>query len=144
MSNVLMWLVSEKGGGILVLNPDSMKPIYIQIAEWLETEILNGIIERDQKVYSQYQLAEMFNINPATAAKGINLLADEQILYKKRGLGMFVAEEAGDIILKKRKNTKLSGMVADLAKEAVQLKVDEEELVAMIREMHRKEKGEGL
>jgi GntR family transcriptional regulator len=143
MSNVLMWLVSEKGGGILVLNPDSMKPIYVQIAEWLETEILNGIIERNQKVYSQYQLAEMFNINPATAAKGINLLADEQILYKKRGLGMFVAAEAGDIILKKRKNTKLSGMVSDLAKEAVQLKVDEEELVAMIREMHRKEKGEG-
>jgi GntR family transcriptional regulator len=138
-----MWLVSEKGGGILVLNPDSMKPIYVQIAEWLETEILNGIIERNQKVYSQYQLAEMFNINPATAAKGINLLADEQILYKKRGLGMFVAAEAGDIILKKRKNTKLSGMVSDLAKEAVQLKVDEEELVAMIREMHRKEKGEG-
>jgi GntR family transcriptional regulator len=126
-----------------LLNPDSMKPIYVQIAEWLETEILNGIIERDQKVYSQYQLAEMFNINPATAAKGINLLADEQILYKKRGLGMFVAAEAGDIILKKRKNTKLSGMVADLAKEAVQLKVDEEELVALIREMHRKEKEEG-
>jgi GntR family transcriptional regulator len=144
MSNVLMCLVSEKGGGILVLNPDSMKPIYVQIAEWLETEILNGIIERNQKVYSQYQLAEMFNINPATAAKGINLLADEQILYKKRGLGMFVATEAGDIILKKRKNTKLSGMVADIAKEAVQLKVDEEELIAMIREMHRKEKGEGL
>jgi GntR family transcriptional regulator len=138
-----MCLVSEKGGGILVLNPDSMKPIYVQIAEWLETEILNGIIERDQKVYSQYQLAEMFNINPATAAKGINLLADEQILYKKRGLGMFVAAEAGDIILKKRKNTKLSGMVADLAKEAVQLKVDEEELVALIREMHRNEKEEG-
>jgi GntR family transcriptional regulator len=136
-------VVSEKGGGILVLNPDSMKPIYVQIAEWLETEILNGIIEGDQKVYSQYQLAEMFNINPATAAKGINLLADEQILYKKRGLGMFVSAEAGDIILKKRKNTKLSGMVSDLAKEAVQLKVDEEELVAMIREMHRKEKGEG-
>ncbi|MEL3971764.1 GntR family transcriptional regulator [Rossellomorea oryzaecorticis] len=127
----------------MVLNPDSMKPIYVQIAEWLETEILNGIIERDQKVYSQYQLAEMFNINPATAAKGINLLADEQILYKKRGLGMFVAAEARDIILKKRKNTKLSGMVTDLAREAVQLKVDEEELVAMIREMHRKEKGEG-
>ena len=61
----------------------------MQIAEWLETEILGGVIECDQKVYSQYQLAEMFNINPATAAKGINLLADERILYKKRGLGMF-------------------------------------------------------
>ncbi|WP_175987593.1 GntR family transcriptional regulator [Bacillus sp. Marseille-Q1617] len=126
----------------MVLNPDSMKPIYVQVAEWIETEILGGNIECDQKVYSQYQLAEMFNINPATAAKGINLLADEQILYKKRGLGMFVAPEARNIILKNRKNTKLNGLVADLAKEAVQLNVDEEELIAMIREMHRKEKGE--
>jgi GntR family transcriptional regulator len=127
----------------LVLNPDSMKPIYVQIAEWLETEILNENIECDQKVYSQYQLAEMFNINPATAAKGINLLTEENVLYKKRGLGMFVTAEASGIILKKRKNTKLKSMVADIAKEAVQLKVDEEELFEMIREMHRKEKGEG-
>jgi GntR family transcriptional regulator len=126
-----------------VLNPDSMKPIYVQIAEWLETEILNESIECDQKVYSQYQLAEMFNINPATAAKGINLLAEENVLYKKRGLGMFVTAEATEIILKKRKNTKLKAMVADLAKEAVQLKVDEEEVLVMIREMIRKEKGEG-
>jgi GntR family transcriptional regulator len=125
-----------------VLNPDSLKPIYVQVAEWLETEILNCIIQCDQKVYSQYQLAEMFNINPATAAKGINLLTEENVLYKKRGLGMFVAAEAKEIILRKRKNTKLRGMVADLAKEAIQLKVDEDELVAMIREMHRKEKGE--
>ncbi|MGR3763123.1 GntR family transcriptional regulator [Rossellomorea sp. NS-SX7] len=126
----------------MVLNPDSMKPIYVQIAEWLETEILGGVIECDQKVHSQYQLAEMFNINPATAAKGINLLADEQILYKKRGLGMFVAPNARAIILKNRKNTTLIGMVTDLAKEAVQLNVEEEELIAMIREMLRKEKGE--
>jgi GntR family transcriptional regulator len=125
-----------------VLNPDSLKPIYVQVAEWLETEILKCNIQWDQKVYSQYQLAEMFNINPATAAKGINLLTEENVLYKKRGLGMFVAAEAREIILRKRKNTKLRGMVADLAKEAIQLKVDEEELVAMIREMHRKEKGE--
>ncbi|QWC23753.1 GntR family transcriptional regulator [Bacillus haikouensis] len=138
-----MWIVVCEGGGIVVLNPDSMKPIYVQIAEWIETEILDGNLETGQKVFSQYQLAEMFNINPATAAKGINLLADEEILYKKRGLGMFVAPEARSIILENRKNTKLNGMVADLVKEAGHLMVEEEELVAMIREVCRKEKGEG-
>ncbi|MCA1055739.1 GntR family transcriptional regulator [Rossellomorea aquimaris] len=120
-----------------------MKPIYVQISEWLETEILNGTIGRDEKVYSQYQLAEMFTINPATAAKGINLLADEGILYKKRGLGMFVAPKAREIILENRKNSKLGSMVTDLAKEAVQLMVGEDELIAMIRGVYRKEKGEG-
>ena len=75
----------------MILNPNSITPIYMQIAEWLETEIINETITSDEKIYSQYQLAEMFNINPATAAKGINILADEKVLYKKRGLGMFVA-----------------------------------------------------
>lgn len=126
----------------MILNPDSMKPIYVQISEWLESEILNGIIDSDEKIYSQYQLAEMFNINPATAAKGINILADEKVLYKKRGLGMFVAADAKEIILIKRKNTKLDAMVTELAKEAVQLNVCEEELINMIRRMHQKIKGE--
>jgi GntR family transcriptional regulator len=135
-----MWCV---GGDLrLILNSDSMKPIYIQISEWLETEILNETIKCDEKIYSQYQLAEMFNINPATAAKGINILADENVLYKKRGLGMFVATDAREILLGKRKNTKLSAMVTDLAKEAIQLNVDEEELVKMIRSMHQKMKGD--
>jgi GntR family transcriptional regulator len=135
-----MWYVG--GDGRLIFNSDSMKPIYVQISEWLETEILNETIKCDEKIYSQYQLAEMFNINPATAAKGINILADENVLYKKRGLGMFVATEAREIILRKRKNTKLSAMVTDLAKEAIQLNVDEEELVKMIRSMHQKMKGD--
>ncbi|MFC0190081.1 GntR family transcriptional regulator [Fictibacillus aquaticus] len=122
----------------MLLNLNSLTPIYIQIADWLENEILNASINVDEKIYSQYQLAEMFNINPATAAKGLNILADEQVLYKKRGLGMFVSSGAREIILEKRKNQKLSGMVKELAMEAVQLNVGEDELVTLIKDMHRK------
>lgn len=71
----------------MILNTDGTKPIYIQIADWLEVEIINEQFQADDKVYSQYQLAEMFNINPATAAKGLSRLVDEGILYKKRRLG---------------------------------------------------------
>ncbi|OIK16515.1 GntR family transcriptional regulator [Bacillus sp. MUM 116] len=112
---------------------DGTKPIYVQISEWLETEILNGNFEKDQKIYSQYQLAEMFNINPATAAKGLNLLADEEILYKKRGLGMFVANTAKDRILKKRKNQTLKRLVSEIVIEAKRLNVSKDELIEMIR-----------
>jgi GntR family transcriptional regulator len=70
----------------LKLETDGIKPIYVQIAEWLETEILSGNIREDERIYSQYQLADMFNINPATAARGLNILADEKVLYKKEGL----------------------------------------------------------
>ncbi|WP_456272522.1 GntR family transcriptional regulator [Bacillus sp. AK031] len=126
----------------MILNSDSIKPIYIQIAEWLETEILGGSIEADAKVHSQYQLAEMLNINPATAAKGLNLLADEHILYKKRGLGMFVSAEAKSIILAKRKNQTLKKLVEELVTEAEHLGVDENEIIGMIRNAKTKLKGD--
>lgn len=126
----------------MILNPDGAKPIYMQISDWLETEILSGSIAEDEKVYSQYQLAEMFNINPATAAKGLKILADENILYKKRGLGMFVAPNGKEMILKKRRNVTLKQLVLELVKEAERLHVDEEELIQMIKEM-KKLGGEG-
>ncbi|WP_210364194.1 GntR family transcriptional regulator [Bacillus sp. REN3] len=127
----------------MILNSDSMKPIYVQIAEWLETEILSESIKVDQKVYSQYQLAEMLNINPATAAKGLNMLADDQILYKKRGLGMFVSGEARKIILEKRRNQTLKTLVSELVQEAAYLQISDEELINMILEAKQDLKGEG-
>lgn len=117
----------------MILNLDGTKPIYLQISEWLENEILNGSFERDQKIYSQYQLAEIFNINPATAAKGLTILVDENILYKKRGLGMFVSSKAREMILNKRKNQTLKRLVSEIVMEAERLNVSREELIGMIK-----------
>ncbi|WP_312473423.1 GntR family transcriptional regulator [Neobacillus sp.] len=116
----------------MIINLDGTKPIYLQISEWLENEILNGNVESDQKIYSQYQLAEIYNINPATAAKGLNILVDEQILYKKRGLGMFVTSNAKEMILTKRKNQTLKRLVQEIVIEAARLQVSKEELIEMI------------
>lgn len=124
------------------LNTDGLKPIYVQISEWLENEIINGNLSTDQKVYSQYQLAEMFTINPATAAKGLNLLADENILYKKRGLGMFVTDNAQEIILSKRKSQTLKRLVFETVHEANTLNVSEVELVQMIKNAIKEIKGD--
>ncbi|WP_338452977.1 GntR family transcriptional regulator [Niallia oryzisoli] len=118
-----------------ILNTDGTKPIYVQIAEWLETEIMNGHFQEDEKVYSQYQLAEMYTINPATAAKGLNLLADENILYKKRGLGMFVSVNAKERIIQKRKNQTLKRLIEEVVLEARRLHIDDLELLAMIKDV---------
>ncbi|KQU63797.1 GntR family transcriptional regulator [Rossellomorea marisflavi] len=118
----------------MILNSNSSKPIYVQIAEWIETEILSDALQADQKVYSQYQLSDMLNINPATAGKGLSLLVDEEVLYKKRGLGMFVSEKAKNIILMKRKNETLGELIGNLVKEAAYLNVSEDELIRLIRE----------
>ncbi|MGM9929778.1 MAG: GntR family transcriptional regulator [Bacillus sp. (in: firmicutes)] len=123
----------------MILHSDSSKPIYVQIAEWLETEIISGHFESNQKVFSQYQLAEMFNINPATAAKGLNILVDENILYKKRGLGMFVTSSALETILDKRKNQTLKRLVEELVLEANRLSVSEAELIKLIQSVNKKE-----
>jgi GntR family transcriptional regulator len=117
----------------VILNADGSKPIYVQISEWIETEIMNGQLESDQKVYSQYQLAEMYTINPATAAKGLNLLVDENILYKKRGLGMFVSQMAKEMIVNKRKSQTLKRLVQELVLEAHRLQISEAELMEMIK-----------
>ena len=129
-----------RGGKSLNVNSDGAKPIYVQIAQWIESEILNYHFEADEKVYSQYQLADMFTINPATAAKGLAILVDENILYKKRGLGMFVTEQARELILQKRKNQNLKQIVSDLVNEAYLLGVSESELIEMVKAAN-KEKG---
>jgi GntR family transcriptional regulator len=126
----------------LILDNDSLRPIYVQIAEWLENEILCGNIGSDEKVYSQYQLAEMFNINPATAAKGLNILAADNILYKKRGLGMFTTAKARDLIREKRRSQTLKTMILNLAAEARRLEVTDEELTSMILKVLKESKGE--
>ncbi|MGG4267704.1 GntR family transcriptional regulator [Peribacillus simplex] len=111
----------------------------MQIADWIESEILNGHFESDEKVYSQYQLAEMYTINPATAAKGLNLLVEENILYKKRGLGMFVVGDAKEIITNKRKNQTLKRLVQELVLEANRLQISELELIEMIKVANNQE-----
>lgn len=124
------------------LDTDIMKPIYMQIAEWLETEILAGNIGGDEKMYSQYQLAEIFNINPATAAKGLSILVEEGILYKKRGLGMFVSPGAREGIMRKRRDGTLKQLIFDLVLEAQRLGIPENELMDMIRMIKNGLKGE--
>ncbi len=116
-----------------MLNGDSLTPIYVQIAEWLEMEILNSNLRSDERIYSQYQLADIFNINPATAAKGLNILVDENLIYKKRGLGMFVSSHAKEAIRNKRINHNLKQLAQELVAEAERLDVSEEELFGLIK-----------
>jgi GntR family transcriptional regulator len=117
----------------VTINPDSGTPIYLQIADWIEEGILTGLFGEDEKVYSQYQLAEQYSINPATAAKGLSLLADGGVLYKKRGLGMFVSPDARRIIFSRRRSTVLQKKIRDTVVEARLLGLTEDELVNMLR-----------
>ena len=122
---------------IMLLNSSSTAPIYVQISEWLENEILADRLVTDGKVYSQYQLAEIFNVNPATAGKGLTILLEQNILYKKRGLGMFVTGDAKETILRTRRNEVIHQMAQKLVHEAKRLAMKDEELLQLIEKIQR-------
>ena len=120
------------------LNDQSL--IYLQIARMLEDDILRGVYREEEQVPSTNELARGYNINPATAAKGINLLVADGILYKRRGIGMFVSKGAGDTVKEKRKATFYDGFVKPLVKEGASLALTVEELVDMITKAMEEEK----
>jgi len=117
---------------------DSEKSIFLQIAEGLEDDILQKIIDEESQVPSTNQLAAMYRINPATAAKGINLLVNEGILYKQRGIGMFVSKGATAKIRKKRKADFYDKYVIPLLEEAANLDISKNEISTMINKDREK------
>lgn len=109
------------------------KSIYLQIGQMIEDSILRGIFLEGERVPSTNELARLYSINPATAAKGINLLVEQGILYKKRGIGMFVSEGAAQKIRLARKAGFYEQFVVNLISEAKTLGITKEELLQMIR-----------
>lgn len=108
------------------------KSIYLQISEIIETDILRGILLEDEKVPSTNELTRQYTINPATAAKGINLLVSEGILYKKRGIGMFVSPGAREQILEKRRKAFKEQSIPRLLQEAASIGLSKEEVLHAI------------
>ena len=113
------------------LNDQSL--IYLQIARMLEDDILRGVYREGEQVPSTNELARAYNINPATAAKGINLLVADGILYKRRGIGMFVSPGALTAVRQKRKDAFYDGYIKPMVKEGASLSLTGEELLAMVR-----------
>ena len=106
--------------------------IYQQIAAMLEHDILRGVYQEEEQVPSTNELARLYRINPATAGKGLNLLAADGVLYKRRGLGMFVPPGAAERILEKRKAAFLDRYIRPMVREGRSLGLERETLMAMV------------
>ncbi|KAI4440778.1 hypothetical protein C824_003277 [Schaedlerella arabinosiphila] len=116
----------------MYVNPDLDKPIFIQIAEQLEDSIFTGTFPEETKIPSTNEISVLLNINPHTVLKGMNLLVDEEVIYKRRGLGMYVREGAVERIRRKRQGQFFSQYVASMIREAVKLEMSKEELMRLI------------
>jgi GntR family transcriptional regulator len=113
---------------------DEGTPLFAQVAERLAADIADGGLAEGERVPSTNELAAFYRINPATAAKGINILADEGLLDKRRGIGMFVAAGARQRLLARRRADFTERYVEPLLTEATRLGIDSDELIALFKE----------
>ena len=123
------------------INPNIEKPIFIQIAEQLEDSIFTGVFPEETKIPSTNEISALLNINPHTVLKGMNILVDEEIIYKKRGLGMFVTEGAVKKIQLKRQGQFYDQYIATLIEEASKLQMTKEEVVSLIKRGYEHERN---
>lgn len=121
---------------------DSNKLIFEQVAEMVENQILNGVLKANDQSPSTTEFSKVYGINPATARKGLNILVDEGILIKKRGMGMFVTEDAKMIIENKRKKEYINNILPDLIKNMQLLGIGKEELLKEIEKLYEKESAD--
>jgi GntR family transcriptional regulator len=113
---------------------DEGTPLFVQIAEQLADDIVDGVLAEGARVPSTNELAAFYRINPATAAKGINLLVDEAVLEKRRGIGMFVASGACEQLRATRRMRFAEQYVDPMLAEANRLGIDTNTLVTLIKE----------
>lgn len=121
---------------------DGTRPIFLQLAEMLEEGIISGAYPEEGQIPSITEFSAALKINPATALKGINLLVDEGLVYKKRGVGMFVATGARDALLQKRRESFYTKRVRPVAREASSLGLTLPELTGLVERAYNDEEKE--
>lgn len=112
---------------------DEGTPLFVQIAGQIADDIAEGSLLEGTRVPSTNELAAFYRINPATAAKGINMLIDDGLLDKRRGIGMFVADGAQARLLEDRRKRFAEQFVDPMMAEAGRLGIDSETLIELIR-----------
>ncbi len=115
------------------MNFENEKPIFVQIAEGIEDAIVTGAFEEESRIPSITEFSVMYKINPATALKGINILVESGIVYKRRGVGMFVAEGSKEVLTKKRREEFYENYIKKMLSEASRLSIKKEEIIDMLK-----------
>lgn len=114
-------------------NFNSSDPIYLQVASQIKEAIFNGTFLEEEQIPSTTEISKKFHINPATVLKGMNILVDQDLIYKKRGLGMFIKQGAREKVIQQRSNQFFADYVIKLIKEAQNLKISQEDLLGLVK-----------
>ena len=109
------------------------EPLFVQIAEWLENKIVTGQLGEDEQIPSTTELSRSLKINPATVRKGVSILVEKGLVYKKRGMGMFVAKNAGENVRDDRRVKFYDDFIAPMLSEAERLGLAREDIIEMLK-----------
>jgi DNA-binding transcriptional regulator YhcF (GntR family) len=123
----------------LKINEDSLTPLYVQIADSIEEDILNDTLKEGSACYSQLIIARELSVNPATAAKGINLLVVRGVLEKQRGLAMIVKNDAKETIIQRKTQTVFESKVEELVRMAKSLNLSENYVLRKLTQYFKEE-----
>lgn len=108
-------------------------PIYLQLARSVEDDIVNGVFPEDTQIPSTTEISVLYKVNPATVGKGFNLLVEENVIYKKRGVGMFVTQGARSRLIAKRREEFYGRYIEGMLEEARRLGIRKEEIIEMLK-----------
>ncbi len=114
------------------IDPGRDVPLFVQIAEQIEDDVFTGAYAEGDRVPSTNELAALLGINPHTVLKGMNILVDEGIIYKRRGMGMYVQTGAGEKVRAKRRNAFDERFVQALVAEAKKLGLTKQQVVDLV------------
>lgn len=118
---------------------DDRSPIYRQIADQIETDVLGGVLRGDDQVLSTNKYAAHYRINPATVAKAFNQLVDDGVLYKRRGVGMFVSPSAPEALRARRRKNFFADVVDPMVAQAKAIGIGLPDIVERINYLAGKE-----
>lgn len=113
---------------------DDSKPIFQQIYEMIEDDIIEGELQEGDQIPSTTDISKFYQVNRATAQKGLSVLVEEGYAYKQRGLGIFVAEQAREKLLEKRKNEFKKQYIKPMLEESKRLDMDLDEVIKFLKE----------
>ena len=120
---------------------DDRSPIYRQIADQIRTEVLTGALKPDEQVMSTTQYAEFYRINPATAAKAFQQLVEEKVIYKRRGVGMFVSPDARERLRAEYRQRFFADVVDPVVTEARSIGIPISDVIARISDLAARDNG---
>lgn len=107
------------------------KPIYLQICDQLYGQILSGELKADDRLLSVRELGIQLGVNPNTIMRSYETMQAAGIIYNKRGIGYFVAENAKELVLNEMRNQFLNDELPQVIKKMKLLGITNEEFLQL-------------